>query len=285
MTPTHVVQITTPRNCTLNGLWFGPRKAKKVIILVHGLTGSAFSMNPMVNALVSPSTAVLTFNSRGFGQINSIKKGSKFLLAGTAHEVFTDCVDDIQGAINFAKKNGVRQVMLAGHSTGCQKIVYWASKRKDRKVKGLILFGPLSDYSGALKAKGKRALERGVAYARKQIAAGRSSELMPKQFVEWFACDAQRYVSLYSPDSSEEIFTYARSIVIPKTLRKVAFPTLVLLAGADEYGDMPPKSIAAWFSDRLKTKNKVVIVSKVGHSFKGGEKAVVKAIRGFMKEC
>ena len=44
MIPAYVVQITTPKNYILNGLWFGPKRPEKVVIFMHGLTGSAFSM-------------------------------------------------------------------------------------------------------------------------------------------------------------------------------------------------------------------------------------------------
>ena len=29
---------------------------------------------------------------------------------GEAHEVFTDCVDDIQGAVNLAKQKGAKEI-------------------------------------------------------------------------------------------------------------------------------------------------------------------------------
>lgn len=289
MTPAYVVQFTTPKKYILNGPWFGPKKPKKVIILLHGLTGSAFSMRSAVDSIAGGTTAVLAFNNRGFGQVNSIKrlKGKKgtYSIAGTAHEVFTDCADDIQGAVDLSKRSGAKKIYLLGHSTGCQKAIYWANKKRDLRVKGLFLLGPLSDYSGAVTEKGKAAIENGVAYAKRLIAAGKQHWLMPQHFSEWFVCDAQRYVSLYSPDSPEELFTYARPAVVPTAIRRVRMPTLVLLAGADEYGDKPAEEIAAWFDKNLKNKHKVVIVPKVGHSFKGAEKRVAKEIANFMKEA
>jgi alpha-beta hydrolase superfamily lysophospholipase len=256
MTPAYVVQITTPKKYILNGLWFGPKKAKKAIIFIHGLTASAFSMQSLVHELVDARTAVLTFNNRGFEQISEVKrkvgKKTQWLPAGAGHERFTDSPDDVQGAIDLAKKNGVKEICLAGHSTGCQKSVYWASKRKDPRVKGLLLLGPLSDYSGALATKGKRVVEEGVRYAHRLVVRGRPNELMPTRFSEWFPCDAQRYISLYSPESPEEIFSYSRPNRVPQILRNVDQPILILLAGADEHGDRPAAEIAAWFEGSLK---------------------------------
>jgi pimeloyl-ACP methyl ester carboxylesterase len=287
MIPTHYADIETPKGVFLDGLWWGPKRARNAIIMVHGLTGSVFSMRGVVRALADKETAVLTFNNRGFGHINTLKrkKGNRasYLLGGTAHEIFADCVDDIDGAIRAAKRNGAKNIFLAGHSTGCQKVIFWASKRSDARVRGLILFGPLSDYSGALKAKGARLLAKGVAHARKLVVAGKAHELMPAQLGEWFACDAQRFLSLYTPESREEIFSYARPDRTPRILQSIKKPQLVLLAGADEYGDVRPEDIYWWFLEHI-YEGEVAIVPRVGHSFKGGEGTAARLIKDFMKE-
>ena len=97
-------------------------------------------------------------------------------------------------------------------------------------------------------------------------------------------CDAQRFLELSTPDSVEEIFSYAQPKKNPKLFKSVQVPTLVLLAGNDEHGDRPPEKIADWFEKSLKNKHKVVIVPKVGHSFRGQKDAVAREIARFMKE-
>src|SRR5580693_8208026 len=165
MTPAHVVRITTPKKYVLNGLWYGPRRPQKLIIFIHGLTGSTFSMQGLTKTIADTKTAVLIFNNRGFEQVAEVKrkKGAKteYLRAGAAHEIFTDSADDIQGAIDLAKRMRIKNIYLAGHSTGCQKAYYWASKNKKKKtVKGIFLLGPLSDYAIAVEDDRKGALAR-----------------------------------------------------------------------------------------------------------------------------
>lgn len=283
MRPCFHVEIETPKKVLLNGLWFGPKKSKSVVIMVHGLTGSLFSMRSLVESLVSNDTAVLTFNNRGFEQISSVKRRvgakAKYVTAGTTHEVFKDSVDDIQGAVNFVRSCGVRSVFIAGHSTGANKVVYWSLS--GRGAQGIILLGPLSDYSGALKAKGAAQLKRGVAVAKKLVKAGKPHALMPRKYGEWFECDAQRFLSLYTPDSAEEMFTYARPGVAPKILRKAKTPMLVFLAGADEYGDKPAETIRDWFLDHI-YEGEPIVIPGVDHSFKGGERALAKEIKSWI---
>ena len=285
----HVVEIQTPKKYLLNGLWFGPKKPKRVIVFIHGLTGSLFSMKRMVDALLDKDTAVLTFNNRGYEQVGEVKRGTGknavWKRAGAAHEVFTDCADDVQGAVHFAHKAGAKNIYLAGHSTGCQKAVYWASKKKGGLgVKGLVLFGPLSDYAIALEQDSKGTLATSVEYAQKLVRAGKPNELMPAALGPWFVCDAQRFLSLYTPDSAEETFPYAQPKKHPHALASVRVPVLVLLAGGEEHTKRPAQEIAAWFEKNIHAPHQVLVVPRVTHSFKGGEGITAGAIRDFMKE-
>lgn len=287
MRPACVVEIETPKKIVLNGLWFGPQKPKQVIIFIHGLTGSLFSMSRIREALADGNTAVLTFNNRGFEHVSEYKqklgKDSKWNIGGGGHEVFTECADDIEGAVRFAHKAGVKDIYLAGHSTGCQKSIYWANKNNGgRAVKGMILFGPLSDYAIAVEQDSGGKLARSVAYAEKLVRAGKPNELMPKHLGPWFTCDAQRFLSLYTPESPEEIFTYGQPKKIPNTLRSVRVPILTLLSGAEEHTKRPARELAKWFDSNIRPPHRVVIVPKVSHGFKGGEATVAKAIRSFM---
>jgi len=284
MRPAHVIEIVTPKKVHLNGLWLGPRKPKRAIVWIHGLSSSAFGKASVIDGLVDGRTAVLTFNNRGHDKISSITNAKgKRIIAGGAHEVFTDCVDDIEGAIRFARKQGVRTIYLAGTSSGAQKSIYWASK-KGKGIKGVILFAPISDYAYERMSVGKAVLGRIEKIARSYIKQGKEHELLPAGTLGWYyIVDAQRFISLYSGDSQEEIFTYWDPKRNPKTLRSVKLPILVLLAEKDEYGDRPAQKIGDWFAEHLKIGDEIVIVPRVGHSFKGAEKKVAKLIRGFMK--
>ncbi len=282
MQPCYAVEITTPKKVRLYGLWLGPKKPKKVVVWVHGLGGSMFGKLGIAEKLVDGETAVLVFNNRGHDTVASIPTaGKKRIKGGAAHEKFTDCVDDIQGAINFVRRQGVKNIYLAGHSTGCQKSVYWASK-KDRGVKGIILLAPMSDYSAHRHEYGGKKVQQAVAHARVMASRGKGQQLLPPNVWDW-PWSAQRFLSLYSGVGAEEIFTYWDAKRHPRTLKSVKVPLLVLLAEKDEYGDRPAKRIGKWFEKHLQAKHRIAIIPRVPHSFKGGEKAVANAIRNFMK--
>jgi len=284
MTPAHVVEIATPKGVLLNGLWFGPKRVKRVVIWVHGLSSTVFSKHELTTLLTDSSTAILMFNNRGHDKVSRIQKtNGRRIRGGAAHEVFTDCVDDIDGAVRFAKKQS-KTVFLAGHSTGCQKAVYWTHRRKTG-VAGVILLAPVSDYAATVMLDGKAAMKKANSHARTLIHTGRKHELLPENVWSWsLLADAQRYVSLYSGSSAEEVFPYWDKKRKPKTLRSVKRPLLVLLAEKDEYADRPAQELYDWFLSHIH-EGEVVIIPKVEHSFKGGEKTVARYIGEFMKEA
>lgn len=278
MIPAHVIEIVTPKKFLLNGLWFGTRKPKSTIIWVHGLASSAFSKLPIVEKLVDSDTAVLTFNNRGHDVVTRVlqfmgKKKTKKLLAGGAHEVFTDCIDDIQGAIAFAKKQGAKKIYLAGHSTGAQKSAYFAAK-VGKGIDGVILLAPMSDYAGAVHVD-PAAVARGTCVAQKLLKEGKKHTIVPG----WWM-DAQRFLSLHTPESLEEIFSYANPGKKPRIYQAVTTPLLVLLPEEDEYRDRPMREIAAWFKASQKSRRfGITVFPKAEHSFSGVEAEVADTIK------
>ncbi len=286
MKPCHLVEIVTPKKVVLNGLWFGPKKARRVFVFVHGLSSSAFSMGGLRDALATKEDAVLVFNNRGFEILSGAKRLEKggvpsWVPAGCAREIFTDCVDDIAGAFALAKKSGAKDIFLVGHSTGAQKIVYALSRKGAPRASGAILLGPLSDQAAARAAGARKAARRQSVLAKRRMASGHPHELLPP--LEGFLpADAQRFLSLYTPGSPEDLFPYYDAARKPHGYSSLTLPVLALFAGEDEHADRPAEEIEAWFRKHSHSRHFAsLIVPGVGHSFKGGEKRIASAVRRF----
>ena len=285
------VQIVTPRRYLLNGLWFGADRPNVGVVFVHGLGSHAFAHHEYLTPLATRHTAVLYFSNRGHDSVAGIKKlkpsakkGYVYEQAGVAHEVFTDCVDDIQGAVDMLAAHGAKRVYLVGHSTGCQKIAYYLSRSRNyKRVEGAVLLCPISDYAGA-KHENEAKRKKAETLARKLVRQKKANELLPATV--WRGpIDAQRFLSLYSPDSKEETFTYAQPSKIAHTLRKVKIPLLVAFAGNDEYRDRDTDEIARWFRGNLRSpKCDIEIIPGALHSFNGKEAKVAELVRSWITQ-
>lgn len=278
------VSFLTPKKVNLKGLWLGSQKPENLYIFLHGLGGSIFSRSELMTSLASSRDAVLTFNNRGSGTINSFKKDNRqkdYLLGGAAHEVFTDCLDDIEGAINYAQDHKVKRIILIGHSTGCQKVTYYLSKKNKDLVKAVVLLAPISDYAGVGMLNAEE-YKRALKSARSLVKAGKPHALL-SEFVWSKTIDAQRFISLYTSNSIEEIFNYS-SGKKSKILTKVKVPILAVLAESDQYADRPAQDITNWLQSHFNNKRKLVthIISEADHSFFEKEKIIKKIVKDWL---
>ena len=283
------VDFITPKKYQLRGVWVGAQKPKKVFIFIHGLTSDLFS-GKTIFGLAQGDCAVLSFNNRGYGIISKIKhlnannpKGYDSELAGTAHEIFEDCVDDLEGAVQLCHTRGVEEVYLVGHSTGCQKSIFYLSKTKNKqKVSGVVLLCPLSDYAAVPLASDGTQYAKALAFSNKEVGENRPNTLLPEEYWPSELIDAQRFISLYTPESSEEIFTYSHDKE-PKDFQSVEVPTLVVLAEKDEYADRPPEKLRAWFDrSNISSKYKSVVIKDALHNLKGVEDEVCTEIKDWI---
>jgi pimeloyl-ACP methyl ester carboxylesterase len=285
------VRVVTPKQYLLDGLWFGARRPNTAILFVHGLGSNGFAHHDYLVPLATSDTAILYFNNRGHDGIAGVKriehrapKGYRYEQAGMAHEIFTDCADDIQGAVNLLLRRGARRIYLVGHSTGCQKIAWYLSRRGTSKhITGAAVLCPISDYASA-RHENERQRKRAKAVAQKFVQRNKPHELLPADL--WRSpIDAQRFLSLYTPDSKEEIFPYAQPGKIPRTLRKVSTPLLVVFAGNDEYRDRDTSAMAAWFRANLRSKRaEIEIIPGALHSFNGKESKVTASVRRWISK-
>jgi pimeloyl-ACP methyl ester carboxylesterase len=285
------VRIITPKRYLLDGLWFGSGRPKTAVVFVHGLGSNVFAHHDYLTPLASRNTAILYFGNRGHDSVaglrritRSAKKGYVYEQAGMAHEVFTACADDIQGAINLLLSRGARRIYLVGHSTGCQKIAWYLSRRAaQRRIAGAVLLCPISDYADA-RHENEPKRRKAEAVAQKLSRRKKPHELLPANV--WRGpIDAQRFLSLYTPDSKEEIFTYAQPAKIPGTLRKVKTPLLVIFAGDDEYRDRDTSEMADWFRRNLRSRRaEIETIPGALHSFNGQESQVTDSVRRWINK-
>ncbi len=278
------IAIVTPKKYLLGGLWFGGNHPRRAIVFVHGLDATVFAHHDFLVPLASENTATIFFNNRGHDTVTKIRKtNGQRKMAGAAHEVFTECADDLEGVIRLLRRKKVKKIYLVGHSTGSQKIAHYLSRKNNqRKIAGAVLLCPVSDYASNKKFTTPRKFKRAQAYAAKLAQQKKPHELLPVAIWPDLR-DAQRFLSLNTPDSKEEIFSYAQPKKIPRTLRKIKIPLLVVFAGNDEYADRPARGMAEWFRKNIKSKrSKIIIVPRARHGFKGKEERVANAVKRFI---
>jgi pimeloyl-ACP methyl ester carboxylesterase len=267
----------------LDGVLAEPRgRRHTALVWVHGL-GSAFSSGqPLVRELSRQLTAAglgyFKINTRGHGVVSG--RGAR--LAGSAFERFTDCLEDLRTVIAFAWRCGYRRVVLAGHSTGANKALYYAARVRDPRVGALALLGPISDIAGQVKRLGATELRRRVAVA-ERLARRDPRALVPRAWGFW---GARRYVSLYKPGQAEDVFPYYRRGARWPALRAVRVPVAVVVGGRDEYLDRPAAALVEAFQANARRARSFtgIVVRGADHGFAGRERDLAELLVGWIRQ-
>jgi alpha-beta hydrolase superfamily lysophospholipase len=280
--PVSLVRVRTRDGVWLDGVIAEPGRRRDVaLIWVHGL-GSVFSSGqPLIRALSTrlnaAGVAYLKLNNRGH---DTVARGGK-RLAGAAFERFGESVEDIRTAIAFARRAGYDRVIIAGHSTGANKVLHYVARVRDRRVIGGILLGPVSDIAGEMKRVGRRELQRRVAVA-ERIARRDPDALVPRAFGFW---SARRYLSLYRPGEREDVFPYYRADARWSALRRVRLPVAVIVGSRDEYLDRRPAEFIDAFARNATRARSFggIVIPGARHGFQRHEVELARAIVGWVQ--
>ncbi len=259
--PGHFVSIPSDRGTDrvwMDGFWaHGAKRQPTLILFLHGMH-SNFYRSQLKKAFLTRSHArgcdVLTFNNRGAEQ-------------RVAHERFEDCLRDIDAVLTFARRQGYRRFVLAGHSTGCQKSVFYQARRQNPAIKGIVLLAPGDDYALARRAAGPR-FDEWVQRARDWVAQGRGDDVMRPKGCLGFS--ARRYLSVADPRRNEaKVFDYDGRL---HHFRQVRTPMLLLFGSEEEYACIPVPEMHARLRQTTRSRRfHDVIIPGGDHSFHGVE--------------
>jgi len=272
-----LVRIATRDGVWLDGVIAEPRRRRHTaLIWVHGL-GSVFSSaQPLIRELSTRLNAAgigyFKFNNRG----HDVVAGRGKQLAGAAFERFGQSVEDIRAMVTFARQRGYRRVILAGHSTGANKVLHYAARARDRYLGGLILLGPVSDVAAEAKRLGGRELRRRVAAA-ERIARRDPQGLVPRAWGYW---SARRYISLYRPGEVEDVFPYYRPNARWTALRSVRLPIAAIVGSRDEFLDRRAQEVIDAFGRNASRARSFTgaVVRGARHGFQSRERELTDLI-------
>jgi pimeloyl-ACP methyl ester carboxylesterase len=281
-----LVRFEAADGVALAGLLYEPRHAtKRAIIWLHGGGGASVFESRRTNLLASVfidrGIAFFPFNNRGSGIVRRAGDG----LGGSAFERIRDCVADIDGAIRELWRRGYRDITLAGHSTGANKIaVYDHYKPRNRTKRYVLLAG--GDDTGLLYAQlGARRFKALLTKAKAKIKAKRGEEFAPRiagqTMLSWRALH-----DVANPNGDYNVFPFFEAITGTKLSRRPLFrhirairkPSLYIYGDRDEYCfDDVPRCVAI-LSQYVSERAEIIVMRDADHGFSGLEPQLGAAI-------
>ena len=241
------------------GILYSPNNdTSKIVIHVHGLNGN-FYENRFIDTLAKSYTdnnyAFLTFNNRGRDVITELLKGDGFTVIGGSLERFKDCILDIDGVVNWVIEKGYNEIILEGHSYGCNKVLYYYNYRKSDYFKKIVLLAPCDIPSEGKKFLNKEEYEKAKNDSTRLVQEGKENDL--------------RYVD--GENGRSEL------------LNSIEIPVLVIFGDMDECVlTQPIEVVKKYLTNNLRDCN-IQIINGADHLYAGKYDELGKIIKRRMK--
>lgn len=282
-----LVETVTKDGLIHQGMVSRPQRVgKKALLWVHGLTGRFYGdvklMNLLGEACAKDGIAFASFNNRGHDVVSGIRKvdpneptGYMHVTGGASSEVFEESVFDIDAGISYLAEQGFDHVILAGHSTGANKVCYYAGNTHDPRVIGVVLAGPTSDRLSA--HTDTEHYDENIQMLKDLIEKGKGDALLTK--MHWFPITANRAWSLLAPNTKEDVFNYGDDKDTLTVFQNITAPLLVVLSENDETADRPVTEIKKVFDAHAGAKKYTsIIIPDATHGYEGKQDEFVHTV-------
>jgi len=268
-----LVRFETSDGVALAGLLYEPKRStKRAIIWLHGGGGSSVFESSRTNVLaelfVANGMAFFPFNNRGSAIVRRAGDG----FGGAAFERIRDCVPDIDAAIRELWRRGYRDITLAGHSTGANKIaVYDHYKPRNRARRYILLAG--GDDTGLLYNElGARRFRALLAKAKVKIKTRGRLESLPHTaaIMSWRA-----FYAVANPAGDYNVFPFFELISGTKLSHRKVFryvsgirkPALYIYGENDQYCFGDVRQCVAILSRYVNERAEIVVMRDADHGF------------------
>ena len=198
---------------------------------------------------------------------------------GSWNERFAYTDEDIEAYLSFAEQQGYRHIVLAGHSLGANKVIYFLSRHPDPRVEHFFLLSPAN-----LTYMMSGVTEREKEIIRAQVARGDGDKMLPFPFMGWVNCIAHTAYDWQFSGLLRNVHT-ARDGDFSQAAR-ITHTGALLVGTYDSFTDGDPSEFLRNLNDHMPTArdNKLIFIEKTGHTYQMKHQEVADAILDQLRE-
>lgn len=244
----------------LGAVHWQPEGEKKLcVVYTHGMND-----HPLENPFMESIAGVLT--PSGVGVLFGLNRGNAFINTlytqketpdggyvtkqyGTMYDVFEECIYDVDLWVKKAFELGYQEIVLFGHSLGCNKTLYYLFQQPDAriqdKLKGIILASPV-DMVGTTQTQPSsnnylfsRLWGRQMQYKQMMreadvyMAAGQETELLSFRLWGIYLVSARTAKSLLTPGGAADNIPLVKNPNVFPALANINVPIMTLISEFD----------------------------------------------------
>ena len=254
------------------------------VVFVHGMCGTVidnYFTTVWADILNKENIGFIYAHNRGHSIENDLlAKDGTYKRYGCMYEIFEECVYDIDLAIEVAKSKGYKRIILAGHSYGCNKVIYYYYKRKPDII-GIILASAPDMVGIHTLIQTKEDMNKLLEEAKENIDRGEPTKLLHKMIEDYMYMSSQSYYNWYNKDSLLNNFPTVFKEDKWEQFESINVPMLTF-SGSNEEDYYKQFDLL-----KEKAKNcpnfKYRIIEGSGHTYKSKEKETGDLIKDWIK--
>jgi len=267
-----LVRIRSVDGIEQPGILYSPDNGTdKIIIHVHGLNGNFYEnifLDTLAKVYTANNYAFLTFNNRGKDFISELYSFNGPVVIGGSLERFKDCILDIDGVVNWIKEKGYKEIVLEGHSYGCNKVVYYYNHKKNNDIKKIVLLAPCDIPAEGKKFLSKEEYDKAKEDATKFVNEGKENELIDFSVMVNGKIAAGTYYYDFLPGGVNDFIRYRDGAEgKSEVLNNIDIPTLIVFGDADECVLTEPiEVVKKYLINNIKDCN-IQVINGANHSY------------------
>lgn len=276
-----IIRVKTPRGLELKGAMWGSDRMNTVVIMMSGICSNVFQ-----NDLLTSTGGLLNKNNIAFIAGHAMDAFSciaysdfstgKQKYTGVVYDDFSLVYEDVEAYVKFARDLGFKNIILAGHSLGSNKIIHYLGNTSDNFVDYFIVSAPV-DLAHWFEVMPN--VKECIELAKKFVDENRGTEILPYLFGGFSPMSAETVLSFYNA------FNLKNCPVISNngetaSLFNIKVNGSFVIGEKDSLTDGNPEGFMVKLNSCCKhpERNQVIVIPDASHIFYGKDKEYAQTI-------
>ena len=266
-----ILKVRTPRGLELKGAMYGDRTNDTVLIMLTGICSNVFQ-----NELLDSTGKLLSQNGISCIIAHAHDSFSCFAYSdfsinkqrhtGVFNEEFDKVYEDVESYVKYAKEElGFKNVILAGHSLGSNKIIHYLGNTPDNFVDYFIVSSPVDImYWWEIMPN----IDKCFDMAKNWVQSGRGDDILPFLFGGFSPMTAKTVLGFYNADNLKNCPVLSRKGET-NSLYSIKPQGAFIIGSKDSVTGDSPKGFMETLNSWTKQPNKnlVIEIENASHIF------------------
>ena len=262
------LKIETKRGTLLAGVLFGTGgKADTLLICITGIHGNFYSNPFYYNIGNTLTTGDIDFiyaqTNDAFGAIRTQNvRTRREEIIGSWNERFALTDEDVAAYLDFAERQGYKHIILAGHSLGANKVIYYLSRHHDSRVEHFLLLSPANlDYmTGDVTPQQHETI-------RQLYDRGDADKMLPFLLMGWVECTVGTAYDWTWSGLLNNVHTSADGDF--SQVEQITHTGALLIGTYDNFTDGDPSGFLRNINSHMPTAdlNRLLFIERTGHTY------------------